>query len=178
MCFWSEIAIFNCDGTVERQKHLCRLANTDVNAAGVEICKNFETPSGCKHSQTSRPTPHRAMYLHVCQPDAHRPLAGSGIRPKWTPLIKEPFSVYMTGRPDNGGKLKNSAQFRWCDGSLCSVEDVFGRNAGVFYRGGVDLLKMEREEMCRFVGKGTYEHWVDVWSGKAEKKSEEGEDEA
>ncbi len=76
----------------------------------------------------------------------------------------------MTGHSRNGGKLRNSAQFRWCDGSLCTVEDVFGKDAGAFYCGGVDLLKMEREEMCRFVGKGTYEHWVGVWSGKSEKK--------
>jgi hypothetical protein len=169
MCFWSEMAFFHCDGTVQREKHLCKLVPNDGHGAGVEICKNYETPSGCKHSDTTRAIPHRAIYRHVCHKDAYRPPAGTGIRPKWTPLIKEPFSVYMTGRSADDGELKNSVQFRWCDGSLCSVEDVFGRNAGDFNCGGVDLLKLEEQDVCRLVGKGTYEHWVGLWSGNAER---------
>lgn len=179
MCFWDEMAFFNCDGTVERQKHLCqRVPYYDYGGgrrAGVEICKSdSETPLfGCRHSETSRTIPHQAIYRHVCdrKPAGPPPATGSGgCRPKWTPVIKEqPFSVFVTGTPRGGGKLKDSVQFRWCDGSLCTVEDVFGENsAGEFNWRGVDLLRLEEGEMRKLVGKGTYEHWVGVWSGSKE----------
>lgn len=166
MCFWDEMAFFNCDGTVERQKHLCKRVPHDGLRAGVEICKNYETPLGCKHSETTRPVPHRAIYRHVC--DKNKPPTGSGTRPIWRPSIREPVSMYVTGTPESGGNIKNSMQFWWCDGSLRSVEDVYGKHAGGFSWRGMDLLQLKEEEVCRLTGKGTYEHWVGVWSGNKE----------
>lgn len=49
------------------------------------------------------------------------------------------------------------------------MEEVFGKNAGEFRWRGVDLLQVGEEEVCRLVGKGTYEHWVAVWSGERQK---------
>lgn len=63
--------------------------------------------------------------------------------------------------------------FRWCDGSLCTVEQVFGENDRRFCWGGVDLLQVEEEERCLLIGKGTYEHWLEVWGGRMEKEEEE-----
>jgi hypothetical protein len=166
MCFWGEIAFFNCDGTVSRQKHLCSLVPDDGYRAGVVICDNYETPEACKHSQTERTVPHRAMYHHVCNRSMDQP------RRKWTPSIRVP-DIFVTAQAGKGGKLKDSVQFQWCDGSLRSLEDIFNKHAGSFNWWGGDLLKMEEEEVCRLIGKGKYEHWVGVWSGKTEKAEDE-----
>ena len=61
-------------------------------------------------------------------------------------------------------------QFAWCDGSFCTLEDVFGKHAGGFNWRGVDLLQVGEEEASRLAGKGTYEHWVKVWKGETEEK--------
>jgi hypothetical protein len=172
MCFWSEIALFNCDGTVQRQKHLCRLVPNDGLRAGVEICKDYETPLGCKHSETARPIPRRAMYRHVCDKDAYKTPAGSGMRPKWTPAIKAAFPLVVTNSDKNSGQLKDSVQFKWCDGSVCTLEEVFGDDAPRFCWGGVDLLRLTEGEVVEMVGKGAYQHWVGVWSGEAEAEAE------
>ena len=161
------MALFNCDGTVSRMKHLCDLVPYDGHRAGVAKCNNYETPLGCPHSQTTRAVPHQAIYRHVCD-QAYKSDAESGIRPKWKPTIKKPATAFVTSRSENGGKLKDSMQFWWCDGHLRTLEQVFGESAGPFPQPMGDLLHTPEEVVCKLIGKGTYEHWVGVWSGNAE----------
>jgi hypothetical protein len=172
MCFWSEIALFNCDGTVSRTKHLCDLVLANKPRAGVDICENDENHIGCNHSATRRTLPHRAVYHHVCDKNAYRPPAGSGIRLKWKPSIKVNADMFVTRQAGAGAQLKDGLRFQWCDGSILTLEEVFGDSAPLFCWGGVDLLELEEEEVTKLVGKGTFQHWLDVWGGKMEKSEE------
>lgn len=149
-------------------KHLCSLVPYDGHRAGVEICKNYENPLGCKHSKTARTIPDQAMYRHVCDKDAYRPPSGSGIRQKWKPSIKVTGDMFVTCQAGDGVEMKDGVQFQWCDGSIGTLEEVLGKSAPLFRWGGVDLTELEEEDVSALVGKGTYAHWMDVWSGKTE----------
>jgi hypothetical protein len=175
MCFWSELALFHCDGTVSRNKHLCSLipTNDDKPHAGVEICTSNQTTLGCEHSATTRTLPHRAIYHHVCDKNAYRGPATAGfgsIRPKWKPSIRVTGDVFVTCQSGDGAQLKDGVKFQWCDGSICTLEEVYGMAAPLFCWGGVDLLELGEDEVNVLVGKGTYQYWLDVWAGKSEQR--------
>lgn len=167
MCFWSENAFFNCDGSVSRMKYLCTPA-ADKHRSGADICKNYENNLGCKHSETDRAIPYQAPYRHVCDKDGYNPPARSGIRHSWKPSINTTKDMFIRAKSGDGSELKNGVQFQWCDGSICTLEEVYSKDAPLFCWGGIDLLELEKDEREALVGKGRYEYWVEVWSGKKE----------
>lgn len=53
---------------------------------------------------------------------------------------------------------------------MSTLEDKFHTDAGPFNWRPVDLLTVDEGKRIMLLGKGRYEHWVEVWSGIAEKE--------
>ena len=95
---------------------------------------------------------------------------------------------------DQGGSIKNSLLFRWCDGTLATIEQVFGSRravpgwSGEAIKGGAwqgrDLMGMKELERRQLLGIGSgkrqpdlVEGWVKFWSeGRPRRENEEGKE--